>query len=149
MNAVSRKRTAVFEVDLSAMIGARTTAPLGVRAARAAVHNLESNWIRVAGFSDSIIGPIGLCLYQLNALAAGQVVIEGSWQRGPELGVVIAVWSCEVATKGSAGRVFAKQGIRCTKSVTRRAKHGIRPAGCNTALCAETVQAKATGPAAR
>lgn len=67
----------------------------------------------------------------------------------PHLCIVIAVWGCKVAAKCRAGGVLAKERVGRTKSITRRAKHRIRPVGRNTALCAETVQAKATSPAAR
>lgn len=104
MNTTSRKRTAVFEIDLSTVIGAGATcnrsanvvygmdalisfltAPLGVRATGATVYDLQCDWIRVASFAYSIVGAVGLCLDKFDAFTTRKIVIKISCQRRPEL----------------------------------------------------------------
>jgi hypothetical protein len=55
------------------------TAPLGVRAAGAAVYNFQGDWIRVASFAYSIVGTVGLRLDKFDTFTTRKIVVKSPW----------------------------------------------------------------------
>lgn len=140
------------------------TAPLGVCATGAAVYNFQGDWIRVASFTYSIVGAVGLRLNKFDTFTTRKIVVKISWQRRPELEydqrrrwisklypylrVIVSIWCRKISTKSSSSRIFAEQRVCCTKSIACCTKHWIRPACRDTVFGAQTIEAEATGSAA-
>jgi hypothetical protein len=135
--------TPVLEVNFTTVIVAGTAAPFVVCVARAGIDDFQGDWGCVTGFPNGVVGSVGFGLDELEALAAGEVVVEVAREVGPELGIVVSVGGGEVTTESGARGIFAKEGICGTEGIAGCTEHGVGPAGCCAAFGAETVESEA------